>query len=233
MGRNAVWIAAAAGLAQTTPQDAPHLIYLPEVVFSIDKFVADCKEVLKEFSRIFIVAGEGLKNSDGNYITADAGTFGKDSFGHAQLGGVAEILKSIVENQLGVKARFNKLGTNQRCAMHFASLTDVHEAYMCGQAAVKAALAGVNGKMITLLRSDTPEYNCTTGLADLSDVANGEKKVPPEFINQQGNHITDAMRDYVRPLIQGEAPIKIGPDGLEVFMRFERKALDRKLPAYI
>lgn len=233
MGRNAGWIAAATGLAHKTPQDAPHLIYMPEVIFSLDKFVADCKEVLKEFGRIFVVAGEGLKNSDGNYITADAGTFGKDSFGHVQLGGVAEILKSVVENQVGVKTRFNMLGTNQRCAMHFASLTDVHEAYMCGQAAVKAALNGVNGKMITLLRSDKGEYNCTTGLAELSDVANGEKKVPAEYINQKGNHITDAMRDYVRPLVQGEAPIKVGPDGLPVFMRFERKMLDRKLPAYI
>jgi 6-phosphofructokinase len=233
MGRNAGWIAAAAGLARTTPQDAPHLIYMPEVVFSLAKFVADCKEVLKEFGRILIVAGEGLKNTDGNYITADASEFGKDSFGHVQLGGVAEILRSVVENQVGVKARFNKLGTNQRCAMHFASLTDVHEAYMCGQAAVKAALAGVNGKMITLVRTDTSGYNCTTGLAELSDVANGEKKVPAEYINQQGNHITDAMRDYVRPLIQGEAPIKVGPDGLPVFMRFERKTLDTKLPAYI
>jgi 6-phosphofructokinase 1 len=233
MGRNAGWIAAAAGLARTTPQDAPHLIYMPERVFSVEQFVADCTEVLKEFGRIFIVAGEGLKNTDGNYITADAGTFGKDSFGHVQLGGVAEILKSVVEKELGIKARFNKLGTNQRCAMHFASLTDTHEAYMCGQAAVKAALAGVNGKMITLLRSDTSQYNCTTGLAELSDVANGEKKVPAEYINQQGNHITDAMRDYVRPLVQGEAPIKMGPDGLPVFMRFERKMLDRKLPDYI
>ncbi|GAG18273.1 unnamed protein product, partial [marine sediment metagenome] len=206
MGRNAGWIAAAAGLARTTSQDAPHLIYMPERVFSVEQFVADCTEVLKEFGRIFIVAGEGLKNTDGNYITADAGTFGKDSFGHVQLGGVAEILKSLVEKELGIKARFNKLGTNQRSAMHFASLTDVHEAYMCGQAAVKAALAGVNGKMITLLRSDTSQYNCTTGLAELSDVANGEKKVPAEYINQQGNNITDAMRDYVRPLVQGEAP---------------------------
>jgi 6-phosphofructokinase 1 len=117
--------------------------------------------------------------------------------------------------------------------MHFASLTDVNEAYMCGQMAVQAALDGENGKMITLVRQDEPQYKCTTGLAELRDVANGEKKVPPEYINDSGNHITDAMRDYVRPLVRGEAPITIGDDGLPVFMRFERKPLEKKLPKHM
>jgi hypothetical protein len=104
---------------------------------------------------------------------------------------------------------------------------------MCGQAAVKHALEGVNGKMVTLVREKGAEYKCTTGLAELRDVANGEKKVPAEYINDTGNHITDAMRDYVRPLIQGGAPITIGEDGLLVFMRFERKPLEKKLSTYL
>jgi len=230
MGRNAGWIAAATGLAQRCNEDAPHLIYMPEVEFTFDKLVSDVKEVLKELGRVFIVAGEGLKDKNGNYITADTGAFGKDSFGHAQLGGVAEILKTVIEKEVGVKVRFNKLGTNQRSAMHFASLTDVNEAYMCGQMAVRYAMSGENGKMVTLIRQDSPEYKCTTGLADLIDVANGEKKVPAEYINEKGNHITDAMRDYVRPLVQGQAPVTIGEDGLPVFVRFQRKPLEKKLP---
>ena len=213
MGRNAGWIAAAAGLAARCPEDAPHLIYMPEVPFSIDKLVSDVKEVLKAFGRVFIVAGEGLKNEKGEYITADKGAFGTDAFGHAQLGGLADMLKTVIEDQVDIKARGNRLGTNQRSAMHFASLTDVNEAYMCGQMAVKAALDGENGKMITLVRQDEPEYKCTTGLAELRDVANGEKKLPPEYINDTGNHITD--------------------DGLPVFMRFERKPLEKKLPKYM
>jgi len=233
MGRNAGWIAAAAGLAATTPEDAPHLVYLPEAAFSFDKLVRDVEEVLKRLGRVFIVAGEGLKDENGNYVTADSGAFGKDSFGHAQLGGVAEMLKAVIEKEVKIKARFNKLGTNQRAAMHFASLTDVNEAYMCGQAAVIAALDGINGKMVTLVREAGTEYECTTGLAELKDVANGEKKVPAEYINDAGNHITDAMRDYVRPLVQGEAPVTIGKDGLPVFMRFERKPLEKKLPDYL
>ena len=233
MGRNAGWIAAATGLASRCPEDAPHLIYLPEISFSFDKLVSDVKEVLRELGRVFIVAGEGLKNEKGKYITADNGAFSRDSFGHIQLGGVAEILKAVIEKEVGIKVRFNKLGTNQRSAMHFASLTDVNEAYMCGQMAVKAALSGENGKMITLIREDGAEYRCVTGLAELRDVANGEKKVPAEYINDRGNHVTEAMRDYVRPLVQGEAPITIGADGLPVFMRFERKPLEKKLPRYM
>jgi len=233
MGRNAGWIAAATGLAARSAEDAPHLIYLPEAAFSFDKLVNDVQQIIKELGRVFIVAGEGLKDDKGNYVTADSGTFSKDSFGHVQLGGVAEMLKAVIEKEVKIKARFNKLGTNQRSAMHFASLTDVNEAYMCGQMAVKYAMDGVNGKMVTLVREDGPDYKCTTRLAELRDVANGEKKVPREFINDKGNHITDAMRDYVRPLVKGEAPITIGDDGLPVFMRFKRKPLDKKLPKYM
>ena len=233
MGRNAGWIAAATGLAAKSPEDAPHLIYMPEVSFSFDKLVNDVREVLKKFGKVFIVTGEGLKDEKGNYITADSGAFSKDSFGHQQLGGVAEMLKAVIEKEIGIKARFNKLGTNQRNAMHFASLTDINEAYMCGQMAVRAALAGENGKMITLIRENSAEYKCTTGLTPLCEVANGEKKVPAEYINESGNGITDAMRDYVRPLVQGEAPVTIGKDGLPVFMRFERKPLEKKLQKYL
>ena len=232
MGRNAGWIAAATGLAATTPEDAPHLVYMPEAAFSFDKFVRDVEEVLKRLGRVFIVAGEGLKDENGKYVTADSGAFAKDSFGHVQLGGVAEMLKAVIEKEVKIKARFNKLGTNQRSAMHFASLTDVKEAYMCGQMAVKYALKGVNGKMVTLVREKGPKYKCTTGLAELRDVANGEKKVPREYINEAGNHITKAMRDYLRPLVQGQAPVTIGRDGIPVFMRFKRKPLEKKLPQY-
>ena len=233
MGRNAGWIAAATGLAARTPEDAPHLVYMPEAAFSLEKLVSDVNEVLKRLGRVFIVAGEGLKDAKGNYVTADSGAFSKDSFGHVQLGGVAEMLKAVIERECKIKARFNKLGTNQRSAMHFASLTDVREAYMCGQAAVRGALKGVNGKMVTLVREKGRQYRCTTGLAELRDVANGEKKVPRSFINKAGNHITKAMKDYVRPLVQGQAPVTIGADGLPVFMRFKRKALQKKLAKYI
>ncbi len=233
MGRNAGWIAASAGLARRSPEDAPHLIYLPERAFSIDKFVVDVKTALKDFKRVFIVAGEGLQDADGHYLASDSGAFGRDSFGHAQLGGAAEILKAVVEKEVGIKTRINKLGTNQRSAMHFASLTDRDEAYMCGRAAVEAALNGENGKMVTLVREGSSPYKCTTGLASLSDVANAEKVVPDEYINAGGNGVTDAMLDYVRPLVQGQVAVPIGKDGLPVFMRFEKKQVAKKLANYL
>jgi 6-phosphofructokinase 1 len=233
MGRNAGWIAATSGLAAREPQDAPHLIYMPEAAFSFEKLISDVKEVYKEFGRVFIIVGEGLKDKNGNYITAESTGFGKDSFGHVQLGGVADMLKVVIEKEAGIKARWNKLGTQQRSAMHFASLTDVNEAYMCGKAAVKAALSGVNGKMITLVREQGEKYKCTTGLAELKDVANGEKKVPKEYINEKGNHITEACRKYIGPLIKNEAPITIGKDGLPVYVRLEKKWVDKKLPKYL
>jgi 6-phosphofructokinase 1 len=233
MGRNAGWIAAAAGLAAREPQDAPHLVYMPEAAFTWEKFISDVREVYKRLSRVFIAVGEGLKDENGKYVTADTGAFAKDSFGHVQLGGVAEMLKAVIEKEVGIKARCNRLGTNQRAAMHFASLTDINEAYMCGKAAVKAALSGVNGKMITLVREKGAKYKCTTGLAELKDVANGEKKVPKEFINENGNHITEACRKYIGPLIKGEAPITIGKDGLPVYVRLAKKWVEKKLPRYL
>ena len=233
MGRNAGWIAAAAGLAAREPQDAPHLVYMPEAAFTWEKFISDVREVYKRLNRVFIAVGEGLKDENGKYVTADTGAFAKDSFGHVQLGGVAEMLKAVIEKEVGIKARCNRLGTNQRAAMHFASLTDINEAYMCGKAAVKAALSGVNGKMITLVRAKCEKYKCTTGLAELKDVANGEKKVPKEFINEKGNHITEACRKYIGPLIKGEAPITIGKDGLPVYVRLAKKWVEKKLPRYL
>ncbi len=233
MGRNAGWIAAATGLAARTPEDAPHLVYMPEHAFTWERFVNDVKEVHKRLERVFIVVGEGLKDANGKYVTADTGAFAKDSFGHVQLGGVADMLKAVIEKEVGIKARTQKLGTNQRAAMHFASLTDVNEAYMCGKMAVKMALSGVNGKMITLVREKGPKYKCTTGLADLKDVANGEKKVPRAYINERGNHITKACREYISPLIKGEAPIRIGRDGLPVYVRLAMKTIGKKLPNYL
>lgn len=230
MGRNAGWIAAGTGVAHRNEPDAPHLIYLPEVPFVVSQFVEDVRDVVKRLGGCVVVVGEGAKNEKGEYLSEAGGAFGKDSFGHAQLGGAGEVLRAIVEQEVKVKARTNKLGTHQRAAMHFASLTDRDEAYMCGKAAVEAALAGESGKMVTLVRhgGGIHDYRCTTGLATLTAVANGEKKVPRHFINERGNHVTQALKDYVTPLLRGEVPIEIAPDGLPVYARLKRQAVPQK-----
>jgi 6-phosphofructokinase 1 len=232
MGRNAGWIAAATGLAQRGSEDAPHLVYVPEIPFSVDRFVEDCRQVLDRLGRISIVAAEGLMDENGEYLTAQTGSFATDSFGHRQLGGVAEVLKAVVEEKVGVKCRYNKLGTCQRNAMHFASKTDSDEAYLVGRVAVEQALAGTSGKMVTLVRDGTAPYHATTGLADLAAVANGEKLLPRSYMNERGNHITQGMREYATPLLQGEVPISIGSDGLPLYVRLKRVPVEKRTSPY-
>ncbi|MBN1491258.1 MAG: 6-phosphofructokinase [Phycisphaerae bacterium] len=230
MGRNAGWIAASTGLASRCEEDAPHLIYLPEFPFSVDRFVADVKDCVKRLGLCVIAVGEGLQDADGKPIAAASGQFAKDAFGHVQLGGVAESLRVVVEAEVGIKARTNKAGTFQRAAMHWASRTDSDEAYRVGQAAVEAALAGTSRKMVTLVRqgSGAADYGCTTGLADLSVVANGEKPLPRAFVNEAANHVTDAFREYALPLVRGETPVELAPDGLPVFVRLRKQAVSQR-----
>jgi len=232
MGRNAGWIAASAGMASRSKEDAPHLVYVPEVPFSAEAFAKDVKRTLKDIGRAFIVASEGLVDEEGNYVAEQKGEFATDAFGHKQLGGVSETLKTIVEQKVGVKCRYCKPGTAQRNAMHFGSLTDSEEAYMAGKVATRTAAEGESGFMVTLVREKGDDYRCTTGLAKLSDVANAEKKMPREYMNEAANHITDEMRKYAGPLIRGEVTIEIGKDGMPVYGRFEKHFVEKKCPAW-
>jgi len=231
MGRNAGWIAAASALARRTEEDAPHLVYVPEVSFSKEKFVEDVRKVHEKLGRCFVVASEGIRWDNGRYVAEDTSQLAKDSFGHSQLGGVAQILKSIIEQELGLKTRWMMQGLTQRNAMHFASRTDRDEAYLCGAEAVRQALSGTTGYMITLQRVSSSPYQVETGLATLEDVANGEKKLPRNWINQEGNFPTQEFLDYARPLIQGEVEVPM-EGGLPLFMRFRKKWLPKKCPPY-
>ena len=230
MGRNTGWIAAACGLAARDENEAPNLIYVPEIPFSIERFLDDVREVHRRLGRCFVVVSEGVKNEKGEYIAAQAEV---DSFGHRQLGGVADYLRQLITRETGLKARYNKLDTCQRNAIHFASRTDSDEAYRCGQEAVRQALAGTTGKMVTLIREADRPYRCGTGLAPLSEIANGVKHLPREYMNVAGTGISAAMRNYVGPLIVGEVSVRIGADGLPVFTRFQRRGVAKKLPAFV
>ena len=231
MGRSAGWIAAGASLAKRKdhPHDPPHLIYLPEIPFDQAKCIEDVKRVLKREKFCQIVVAEGLVDGDGNYVAADAAT---DSFGHAQLGGAGDALAEIIgSNVPGVKVRVAKPGLLQRCAAHAASKTDADEAFMAGEAAVEAAIAGETDKMVTLLRGDKDAYSCETGLAPLSDVANSIKKLPREWINEDGTSMNFQFLRYAQPLIQGEVTVP-HDGGVPVFARLEKQRVDKVLPAY-
>ncbi|HKJ91498.1 MAG TPA: 6-phosphofructokinase [Oceanipulchritudo sp.] len=232
MGRSAGWIAAGATLAKRRdhPNDPPHLIYLPEVAFETNKFLDDVSDVLKKEKYCLIVVGEGLVDGNGNYISVSDG--GQDSFGHSQLGGAGDYLKGLIDqNYTGVKTRSFRPGHAQRAAASTASQTDNNEAYLAGKAAVQAALNGVTDKMITLIRGDAETYSCETGLADLSEIANGVKALPANWINDDGVSLSFQFVKYASPLIQGEVAVP-QDNGLPSFVKLGKEPVQAILPGY-
>lgn len=227
MGRNAGWLTAATALA-AHKGNGPDLIYLPEVVFDIDKFIQEVMDIYKKTGKVIVAVSEGIKDKEGRYISEYGSDMAKskDAFGHAQLGGLAATLASIVKQKTGAKVRGIEFSLLQRCAAHVASLTDVNEAYMAGQAAVQNAVNGITDKMVAFEREAGKEYKCNIKLINLTDVANTEKKIPSEWINKDGNGVTKDFIDYALPLIQGESkPVLV--DGLPRFAQL-RKVLARK-----
>jgi 6-phosphofructokinase len=225
MGRHAGWIAAAGGLASTNDREIPVVILFPEVPFDKAKFLAKVDSNVQKFGYCSVVVSEGVKGEDGKFLS-DQGI--RDAFGHAQLGGVAPVVASIVREGLGLKYHWGVADYLQRAARHIASKTDVEQAYAMGKAAVEFAVQGHNSVMPTIERlSDTP-YQWRVGMAQLSSVANVEKMMPKEFISQDGFGITDKCREYLAPLIMGEdyPPYK---DGLPTYVRLKNVAVTKKL----
>ncbi len=206
MGRNAGWITAATALARQQPNDAPHIILLPEIPFSRDKFLSDVERVYRKLGYALITCCEGLRDENGDYLTASQRSLDTDRFGHRQLGGVGETLCGIIAEGLKIKARADKPGTIQRVSALLASPVDVEEAYATGAQAVKHAVEGKSGWMVMLEREPGAEYACKTGIVSLEEVANREKKVPREFINAEGTGVTGAFLEYVTPLIGSPLP---------------------------
>ena len=221
MGRHAGWLTAAAALANTKG-DGPDLVYLPEVDFDMDKFLADVKRVYNEKKNCLVAVSEGIHYADGTFVS-EAKTSGTDGFGHAQLGGLAARLTDVIKASLGgVKVRPIELSLLQRCAAHCASGTDMAESFMSGKVAVEAAVSGVTDKMVGFeCTRDANGYHCEPKLFDLSLVANTEKKVPREWINAEGNGVTQGFIDYCLPLIQGETDM-VKEDGLPRFVHLKR-----------
>ena len=221
MGRHAGWLAGAAALAKVTGY-GPDLIYLPEVDFKLDEFLEDVKRIWDENQNVLVAVSEGIHYADGRFVS-EAETSATDGFGHAQLGGLAAKLGDVVKNAIpGVKVRPIELSLLQRCAEHCASQTDSDESFLAGQTAVKEAIAGTTDKMVGFkCTRDENGYKCEPELLDLSSVANYEKKVPVEWINERGNDVTDAYIEYALPLIQGEIQIK-KENGLPRFVHLKK-----------
>jgi len=204
MGRNAGWLTASSALAAHAGY-GPDLIYLPEITFDMDKFIEEAEALYRKQNHVIIAVSEGIKDKNGTYISEYGSDLAKnkDAFGHAQLGGLAPTLANILKEKTGAKVRGIEFSLLQRCAAHCGSLTDVNEAFMAGQMAVRLAVEGKTDYMVAFEREAGPEYKCNVKLINLTDVANKEKKIPREWINEAGNGVKQEFIDYALPLIQG------------------------------
>lgn len=202
MGRHAGWIAAASGLAGKNPEEPPHIILFPEVAFNPTLFLKRVADCVAKYGYCVIVVSEGTRNESGQFLS-DAGL--RDAFGHAQLGGVAPVLATLIKTELKLKYHWAVADYLQRAARHIASAVDVEQAYALGKAAVELAIKGENAIMPIIVREQDEPYRWSISHVPLADVANQEKCMPAEFIREDGMGITDACRRYLTPLIQGEA----------------------------
>lgn len=203
MGRHAGWLTAAVALASEYGA-GPDLLYLPETDFSMQKFIDSAKKIYAETGKCLIAVSEGIHYEDGDFVS-EAKKSATDGFGHAQLGGLATILAEVLKEETGAKVRGIELNLLQRCGAHLASKTDIEESYMAGKAAVENALNGINGRMIGFERViKDGRYACKTKLIPLMEVANAEKKIPKDWINETEDGVNRKFIEYALPLIQGE-----------------------------
>jgi len=225
MGRHAGWIAASGGLAAEQEGDAPHIILFPEIAFNREKFLAKVKRTVKKNGYCVIIASEGAQYKDGSFL-AESGL--KDAFGHSQLGGLAPNLAQMIKDEHGYKYHWAVADYLQRAARHIASQTDLDQAYAVGEAAVEMALEGKNSVMPCIVRGKGKRYRWTIGEAPLDEVANVEKMMPRSFITRDGFNITQAAREYLEPLIQGEAYPEY-KNGMPKYVRLKNQLVPKKL----
>ena len=221
MGRNAGWLTGAAALAKGEDCEGPDMLFLPEITFDVDKFMRKVGELQEKKGSVVVAVSEGVKVADGRNVCelTDNIDF-VDAFGHRQLTGTARYLAEKISREVGCKTRAIEFNSLQRCASHIVGRVDITEAFQVGGAAVKAAFEGETGQMIILKRVSDDPYLCVTDLYDVHKIANVEKKVPLEWINEDGDYVTPEFINYVRPLIQAElTPMMV--DGLPRHLRLE------------
>ncbi len=208
MGRNTGWLAASACLSGLNGGPTPHLIYLPEVPFDDEVFIADVKAIYETSSYAVIVVSEGVKDANGTYLCEKETTKGTDSFGHKFLSGAGKYLEQLISTHIGCKVRTIDFSLMQRCSGHIASLCDLEESMMLGEAALDRALNGISGEMPYIERLTSEPYTFRIGTTSVSNIANFEKKVPIEWLNDKKNNVNEKMLEYLKPLVQGEANVK-------------------------
>lgn len=215
MGRDAGWLAASSCVLRANGEPAPHLIYLPEGEFSPEKYLEDVRKAQLRYKAVIVAVSEGITAGG---VTSEV----VDAFGHKYLSGVGKWLEGYTKEHIGCKVRSIELNVMQRCSSHIASLTDLNEAERIGREAVKAALTyGESGVMMAFRRISNNPYRVEIVTADISKIANQEKKFPREWINPEGNNVTVDALNYFLPLIQGEPQLEFR-NGIPVHFRLDQ-----------
>ncbi|MBQ8248392.1 MAG: 6-phosphofructokinase [Clostridia bacterium] len=204
MGRDAGWLTASAALPGRICDVTPDLIYLPERTFDMDKFIEDVNAAFAKHPNVVVAVSEGVRFADGRYVGEGTQSGATDAFGHKYLSGTGKVLEQAVRDRIGCKVRSIELNLMQRCASHIASKADLDESQCVGAAAVMAAANGESGKMMCYVRDGGDAYSVHVESGDIAQIANKIREVPDEYINAEGNGITEAGIDYILPLIQGE-----------------------------
>jgi ATP-dependent phosphofructokinase / diphosphate-dependent phosphofructokinase len=202
MGRDAGWLTASSALGKRDENDPPHILLIPEQSFNADKFLRQVEEVYRRVGYVVVVTAESLRDEQGNALGA-VGQVGTDAFQHPLLSGAAQQLVELVIRETKLRARFDKPGDLQRMASFSVSITDRDEAYLVGKMGTKALLDGESDKMIILVRHNEPGYHCTTGLVELAQVANVQRLLPSELLDESKTMVTQAFYSYALPLIGG------------------------------
>lgn len=206
MGRDAGWLAAASAVGSVINGQAPDLVYLPEKVFDMNEFYASVEKAFEKRPNLVIAVSEGIKFADGRYVGESTQSGSADVFGHKYLSGTARALEIAVKLRFGCKVRAVELNLPQRCAGHLFSKTDINESVAIGKEAVRvAAEKGVTGDMMVFERVSNKPYCCKISHKPVSAIANMVKRVPDEYINEDGNFVTEECCRYILPLIEGEA----------------------------
>ena len=205
MGRDAGWLTASSALGKHSEDDAPHILLVPEHPFNAQRFLQQVEEVYRRVGYVIVVTAESIRDEKGQAL-GEVGQVGQDAFQHPLLSGAAQQLVELVKRELQLRARFEKPGDLQRMASNAISKTDRDEAYLVGKMGTEALLQGEHDKMVTLLRNSEPAYHCTTGLADLSAVANVQRLLPDEYLDASKTMVTRAFYDYALPLIGAPLP---------------------------
>lgn len=226
MGRSAGWIAAGTVLARREESDPPHIILVPEIRYNVDSVLQQIKATIEKYNYCVVVVGEGIHNEAGEAIGADKTKL--DAFGHPLLSGAADRIAEFIHAKLGTKTRTVKLGYAQRAAAHFASATDIAESFACGEAAVRAAIGGLSGNMVKIVRKASHPYKWELALQPLADIANVEHGIPRDWISEDGFMPNEQFIDYARPLVEGDLSLPC-EHGLPRYVSLQKIPVDKKL----